>query len=661
METVYELRTPSLKQERHMLQQMREAQGWLIKGVLWAVVLAFVVTIFYSWGVQSSSQAPTRSEVATILGHRVSLAEFQRVQNILYQTYRNIFRNRTDIDLREQFNFREMALERIAHQHILLDIARQERLQVTKDELYQHIAAFPAFQHEGRFDPTRYRALLQNQVPPISPHQFENEQSQTILSQKVYDLIQAGVQVTEAEAQVAYQREHEQVAVQYVTLDPSLFSADVIVTEEEEQAHYEAHKGTYRRPEQRQFRYVTVSPQRFPFTGDIPQEDIAAYYETHASEFSREEQVRVRHILLKVPTHADTAQETEIRTRATDLLTALRDGGDFAALATKHSEDEATAKQGGDLGYFPRGQMVPAFENVAFTLPVGQVSDLVRTDFGFHILRVEDKLEAGVKTLDEVQESIRTTLRQQKAQDAALTFVDDLMILLEEEAGRFVALAEQHNLPIITTSFVTQNGRIENLEGVPEFLTKAFALRELAVDTVTGPDGTHYLFQVAGTRPSTIPPFADVKDRVTADLRRHKSAELARQTADAWGTKIQTGTTLAALAEPLKVDVIKTALFKRNDVIPQFGRSAAFSRIAFGLQPNEAGVAHEGPRHAVIQLLERQAADMHKYATEKQAYMRQLRQRKQQQQQAAFENFLRARYQQLRQEGGILVNPQYVF
>ena len=477
----------------------------------------------------------------------------------------------------------------------------------------------------------------------------------------MYDLIQASVQVTDAEAQAAYQREHERIAVQYVTLVPSLFSADVTVTDEEVQAHYEAHKGIYRRPEQRQFRYVTVSPQRFPFTGDLPQEDIAAYYETHTDDFSRQEQVRVRHILFKVPTHADTKQEAEIRARAADVLAALRDDGDFAALATEHSEDEATANQGGDLGYFPRGQMVPAFEDVAFTLSVGQVSDLVRTDFGFHILRLEDKLEAGVKMLDEVEESIRTTLRQQKAQDAALTFVDDLMVLLEETPEQFVALAEQHNLPVLTTSFVAQNGRIENLEGVPQFLTRGFALIDQAVDTVTGPAGTHYLLQVADTRPSTIPPFAEVKDQVNADLRQRKSAELARQTAEEWVTKIQTGTTLTTLAASLKVQVNKTELFKRNDAVPQFGRSAAFSRIAFGLQPNEAGVAHEGSRHAVIQVLERQAADMQQYATEKQEYLRQLRQRKQQQHRAAFDNSLRARYQQLRQEGAILVNPQYVF
>ena len=644
-----------------MLQQMREAQGWLIKAVLWAVVLAFVVTIFYSWGVQSSNQAPTRSEVATILGYRVSLAEFQRVQNMLYQSYRNIFRNRTDIDLRERFNFREMALESIAHQHILLDIARQERLQVTEDELYQRIAAFPAFQHEGRFDPARYRAILQNQVPPISPRQFEDEQRRAILLEKVYDLIQASVQVTDAEARAAYQREHEQVAVQYVTLVPSLFSAEVTVTDEEVQAHYETYKGSYRRPEQRQFRYVTVSPQRFPFTGDIPQEDIVAYYETNPDQFSRQEEVQVRHILFKVPAHADTKHEAEIRARAADVLAALRDGGDFAALAKEHSEDEATAAQGGDLGHFPRGQMVPAFEAVAFTLPVGQISDLVRTDFGFHILRVEDKREAGVKTLDEVKESIRTTLRQQKAQDAALMFVDDLMVTLEETPGEFVTLAEQHNLPVLTTSFVAQNGRIENLEGVPQFLTRGFALIDQAVDTVTGPDGTHYVFQVAETRPSTIPPLAEVKDKVTADLQQRKSAELARQTAEEWVTKIHNGATLATLAAPLNVQVHKTDLFKRNDAVPQFGRSAAFSRIAFGLQPNETGVAHEGLRHAVLQVLERQPADMQKYDTEKQEYLQQFRQRKQQQHRAAFDNSLRARYRQLRQEGAILVNPQYVF
>ncbi len=643
-----------------MLQQMREAQGWMIKGVLWAVVLAFVMTIFYSWGVQSS-QAPTRTEAATILGHRVGLAEFQQVQSRLYQTYRNIFRNRANVDLREQFNFRQMALEQIATQYLLLRIAQQERLQVTDTELFERIATLPAFQDQGRFNPVHYKAVLRSQAPSVTPQQFETEQRRKLLLEKVYDLVRAGVQVTAQEAEAAYRREHEQVAVRYVGLVPSLFAAQVVVTDEAAQAHYDTHKGTYREPEQRQIRYVAVSPQQFPFTGDIAPDEIVDYYEMHQEDFTRQEQVRVRHILFKVLAHADEEEEAQIRTRAEKVLVELRNGVDFAVLARRHSEDKATAEHGGDLGYFARGLMLPAFEEAAFTLSVGQLSDLVRTDFGFHILRLEDKVAAGVKSLPEVRPGIITELRQQKAQDATLALVDELMVVLEESPDQFAALATQQDLPITTSPFVSEQGRIADLAGGADLLPRAFALSGSAVETVAGPDGAHYIFQVADIRPSTIPPFAAVQERVVEDLRRQKSAAMARQRADDWAAQVQTGTPLEELAAQLQVQVVDTELFKRNEPVPQFGRSAAFSRIAFGLQLDEAGAAHEGTRHAVLQMIRRQAADMQNYETEKQAYRQQLLKRKQQQAGAAFNHFLRTEYQRLLQEEEIVPNPQYVF
>jgi peptidyl-prolyl cis-trans isomerase D len=189
-----------------MLQQMRKAQGWMIKGVLWAVVLAFVVTIFYSWGVQSSS-GPARSEVATILGEPVSIREFQRVQNALYQTYRGFFRNQPEIDLQERFNFREMALEQIARRHLLERMARQNGIVVTDAELYDRIAAIPTFQEQGRFNTALYQTVLQNQVPPIAPKQFEEEQRRELMLEKIYTLVRSGIQVTATELEQAYQLE----------------------------------------------------------------------------------------------------------------------------------------------------------------------------------------------------------------------------------------------------------------------------------------------------------------------------------------------------------------------------------------------------------------------------------------------------------------------
>lgn len=641
-----------------MLQQMREAQGWLIKGVLWAVVFAFIVTSLY-FGMSNSG--PAASEAATVLGQRVSVAEFQRVQNNLYQNYRNIFGNRADFDLRERFNFREMALEQIVRQALLKRMAKRERLDVTDAELYESIAAIPAFQEEGTFDPDRYLAVLRQQVPPIVPKVFEAQQREALLAQKVYNLVDAGVQVTDAEVVDAYQRDHEQAAARYVTLIPSLFADQVSLTDEELQAHYEAEQERYQNLEQRQIKYVTIAPSRFPYKGDIAPDLIEDYYENNPDEFTRPEEVRARHILLKVPSNVSDEREAEIRTHAGGLLQQLRDGADFAELAKEHSEDTATAENGGDLGTFPRGQMVAPFDEAVFALEVGALSEPVRTTFGFHIIRLDDKIEGGTKPLEEVKKDIEKTLRQEREKEAALAFVDDIMVFVEEDPKQFEALAEQHDLDITTAPFIPSTGRLPNLAQAPEIVSRAFALNQGAVDTQSTSDGTQYIFQVAEIQPASPIPFEEAKERVTNDVKQQKSRDLASQTADDWAAKMQSGTALEELAETLDVQVAETGLFKRNDSIPQYGRSAAFSRMAFDLQTGGSAAVHDHARYAVIQVTERKPADMADFEAEKQATRERLLRQKQQQARAAFDNALRDEFQQLRESGEIVINPQYVF
>jgi peptidyl-prolyl cis-trans isomerase D len=643
-----------------MLQQMRKAQTWMVKGVLWAVVLAFVVTIFYSWGVRSAS-GPTRLEVATILGKPVGLQEFQRVQNALYQTYRNIFRNQSELDVREQFNFREMALEQIARRAILLRLAQQNGLVVTEAELYARIAAIPAFQDQGRFDPARYQAVLRNQVPPIPLQKFEEDQRQDLLIEKVQDLIRAAVQVTAAEVEQAYRWENEQAAVRYVTLTPELFTAQVQLTDEEVQAYYETHKEAYREPEQRSIQYMAISPQRFR-TAPAPSEDeVAQYYANHQEEFRSEEQVRARHILFKLADDATPEQEAQVRATAEQVLQELRAGADFAALAQQYSADTASAEKGGELGVFARGQMVQPFEEAAFALPAGQISDLVRSDFGYHIIQVEEHIAADLRPLAAVQQEIAARLQEEKARAATVALVDDLMAVLEDTPEQFTALASKHELEVITTPFVPRTGQIAGLEAVPNLVSRAFALTNRAVETMEGPDGTHYIFQVADIQAPTIPELAAVQERVTADLRHQKSTELARQTAQEWVSKVEAGTPVQDLAASLNVPVVETELFKRRDPVPQLGPSTAFTQVAFSLQTGAVGAAHEGARQFVIQRTAQHAADMQAYATEQATYREQLLARKRQQQLQAFQSFLQEQYQQLRQQGKIVVNPQYVF
>ena len=644
-----------------MLKQMREAQAWMIKGVLWAVVLAFVVTIFYSWGVQSSS-GPARTEVATLWGQAIEAAEFQRAQNALYRQYRQLFGNQPDIDLREHFNFRQMALEQLVSRSLLLRMAQDNGLVVTDEELFAHIARQPGFQNAlGQFDSARYRQALGSAVPPVSMQQFENEQRLSLMQSKIYALVQQGAQVSDAEAEQEYRREHQQVNARYVTLVPALFESEATVSDDDVTDFYESNKESYREPERRRIRYVTVTPEPFQVTREFTDDEIRDYYETERASFVQDERARARHILFRLPQNASPQREERVRAAAAEVLEELRAGADFAAAAAEHSEDEGTAEAGGDLGFFPRGQMLPQFEEVAFALPVGEVSDLVRSALGIHILRVEERQEAGIKPLEAARPEVVDAMLDWKAQEAATIFVDDLVVAMDEAPERFAELAAQQGLEVETTPFVEATAFIEELARAPRLIARAFALRGQAVDALAAPNGTHYLFQVAETQPDAVPALEDILERVTQDARDGKGADLASEAGLDWVTRLREGGTLAELAGGLELQVAETGWFKRNEPVPELGNLGDFRRAAFRLQPEAADTVAQGDRTYVIQVIGFRDADMGAFRDDLADYREQLLARKQSRLVQAFQESLAARYQELLRDGSLVVNPQYVF
>ena len=644
-----------------MLKQMREAQAWMIKGVLWAVVLAFVVTIFYSWGVQSSS-GPARTEVATLWGQAIEAAEFQRTQNVLYRQYRQMFGNQTDVDLREHFNFRQMALEQIVSRFLLLRMAEENRIVVTDGELYAHIARQPGFQNSlGQFDSDRYRAALDSVVPPVSMQQFESDQRRSLMQAKLYAFIQQSAQVTGAEAEQEYRRDHQQVNVRYVTLVPGLFEAEASVSEDDVQSFYESSKESYREPERRRIRYVTVTPEAFQVAREFTEDEIRDYYDSQPESFLQDERARARHILLRLPQNASPEREERVRSAAEDVLEQLHNGADFAAVAGEHSEDEGTAESGGDLGFFPRGQMMPQFEEAAFSLPVGELSGLVRTALGIHILRVEERKEAGIKPLEVARQEVVDAMMEWKAQEAATIFVDDLVVAMDEAPERFAELAEQQGLEVSTTPFVEATAFIEELADAPQLIGRSFALRGQAVDGMATATGNHYIFQVDEIQPDEVPPLEDILERVTRDARDSKGADFASEQGLEWVARLREGGLLADLAGKLELQVAETGWFKRTEPVPDLGNLSEFRRTAFRLQPEEAETISQGSRTYVIQVVGFRDADMSTFKADLSDYRQQLVGRKQNQLVQAFQESLAAQYQQLLRDGSLVVNPQYVF
>ena len=270
-------------------------------------------------------------------------------------------------------------------------------------------------------------------------------------------------------------------------------------------------------------------------------------------------------------------------------------------------------------------------------------------------------MEEGVKPLAEARQEVIDALQEQKAQEAALVFVDDLVVAMDEAPEQFAELAGQHGLDVATTPFVEAAGFIEELAGAPQLIGRAFSLRGQAVDAVVGADGSHYVFQVVEIQPDKVPPLEDIVERVTRDARGSKGADLAAEKGAEWVTQLRGGSARAELAGARQLQVAETGWFKRNEPIPQLGSLNEFRRAAFQLQPNEAEAVGEGDLTFVVQVIEHRDADMNTFAADLPDYRRQLLAQKQSQLVQAFQESLTAQYQQLLRDGDLVVNSQYVF
>ena len=213
----------------------------------------------------------------------------------------------------------------------------------------------------------------------------------------------------------------------------------------------------------------------------VTQDDLRAYYDNHRDQYRVPEQVKVSHILIKTPLpgpdgKVDEKGVAEAQQRAADLLKQIKNGAKLEDLAKKYSEDPGSAKQGGSLGWIGRGQTVPEFEKVAFSLPKGQISDLVKSSYGFHIIRVDDKQDAHTKPLDEVKSEIEPILKHQKAQQIAQKKAETL--LAQARTQGLDAAAAAQGVPVITSDFFSRHDMLPGLGQAPQFMDAVFTAQE---------------------------------------------------------------------------------------------------------------------------------------------------------------------------------------
>lgn len=561
-----------------MLDRMRRHQGWL-KWSLGLVVLTFVFFYVPDFLSPPTGTGASGDAVATVQGRPISVSDFQRAYNAQMAQFRNAYGGNMNTAMLRQLGLDRQVLQQMIDQQAVIAEATRLGISATDAEVRERIMNIPAFQENGQFiGEQRYRQLLRLQRPPITPAQFEDEIRNSVILDKMRATLTEWITVSDAEAETEYRRRNEKVTLELVSFPSVSFLDQVQASDAEVAAWYEQNKETYRIGERRKVRYLLLDVQAIRNNITVPEQDIQRAYRQNIDQYSQPEQVRASHILL----NTEGKDEQAVRARAEQLLAQIKAGGDFSALAKANSQDPASASKGGDLDFFGRGRMVPEFETVAFTLPVGQLSELVRTQYGFHIIKVTDKKAAEVQPLDAVRPQITEQLKFERAQ----TRVQDLATAVAAELRTPADLdkaAAKRGLKVQESPLFTRTEPIAGLGASPEVSEQAFTLE---AGKVSGPlrTGTGVAFlTVTGSETARVPALDEVKERAATDLKRKKAQDLAQARAVATAATLKSASDFGAAAKGAGLTLRNAENVARGAAIPEVGPSPAVDQVAFTL------------------------------------------------------------------------------
>ena len=306
--------------------------------------------------------------------------------------------------LLHNINLRQEALNQIIEQRLIADEARHLGIRVSDETLANSIAADPKFQENGAFDSSKYENILQ--ANELLPSDYENMMRGAMMRDALQQMVNQGVQVSDADARHAYDLRDEKIKLAYIQIPYQDFTAKISPTPKQVEDYYNAHKDQFQEPERIKIDYIHYDPAILGEKVNPSDKDIQAYYDSNLKKlYTHPDEVHARHILIEVPAGATAEQKAKAKTKAEDILKQLRKGADFAKLAKQYSEDPSTRDEGGDLGSFGRGQMIKPFEEAVFSMKPGELR-MVETKFGFHDVRVDSSSPAHVDKLADVRPKV---------------------------------------------------------------------------------------------------------------------------------------------------------------------------------------------------------------------------------------------------------------
>jgi peptidyl-prolyl cis-trans isomerase D len=490
---------------------------------------------------------------------------------------------------------------------------------------------------------------------------FEQDVKNEILQQKLATLVTGSAAVSDAEIRQEFQKRNTKVKFEYAFLSQDDIRKALHPTDEELKAFYARNQAKYKDsiPEKRTIEYAFLDKSKLLAQVQVTPEELQTYYDQHRDQYRVPEEVKVSHILIKTPAagadgKVDEKGVDEARKKAEDVLQQLKGGAKLEDLAKKYSDDPGSAKQGGELSWIGRGRTVPEFEKAAFSQAKGQTSELVKSTYGFHIIRTEDKHEAHLKTLAEVKDQIEPLIRQQKA--SRLLENAGNVLLDQARSGGLEKAAAAQGWNVVTTDFVSRTDVVPGIGSSPQFMDAVFSEREKAPPDLAQLGQGAVVFQVVGIRPPTTPTFEEIRSKVETEFKNERANILLAQKTQELSDRAKTEHDLKKAAKELGA-TIKTSDFVLPDgQVPDVGSMTGQASVAFSLKPGEiSGPITAGTNGVVLSLLEKQEPTDQDFAAKKDQIRDGLLRNKQQD---LFGMFLANLRQQMEKSGKIKVNEQ---
>ena len=551
--------------------------------------------------------------------------------------------------------YTQQALDQLVEQKMLALEAERMGLRVSDEEHADFLKKLvpTAFTGDTFIGMDRYSAEVQARFQMSVP-EFETEVKDALLQQKFQQLVTDGITASDDEVREEFRRENEKIRLDYVVIKPEDLQSKVEVSDADLQAYFDKNKAMYVVPERRTVDYAVLDMAQLRQRAPVTEDDEKIYYQSHIDQYKLEDRAHIAHILFKTVGMTD-AEAAEVKKKAEDVLSKAKHGGNFADLAKQYSEDTSKDK-GGDLGWIVRGQTVPEFEAAAFSLPKGSISDLVKTQYGFHIIQVIDREQARTQTLDEVKASIINQLQQEKAEQLGETISNQIADEIRR-SGRIPIdeLAKKFNMTTGEAKLVEATQPLPELGTAPGLIDTIFHQRPGDVSAPIHTDLGYVVLSVKDIQPSHPATLAEVRDRVMSDYRHEKAVEMAKTRADELAKRAKSGENFSAAAQALGLTMKTSDAISRTGSIPDVGSAKQFPS-AFTMPVGQTGDPIPlGQNWAVYRVAQHDPINQDDFDKQKAKIEEQVLQRKRQ---TAYDLFRTALKTRLQQEGLLQYNAE---